>query len=93
MASCRLIFEIHGRDQRLVDHLYHVTLLNPDELPQARELVQALEKAGVDALIVQDPAVLSMSDTLIMHASTQCALRTPEKAKGLESLPERPSRA
>jgi putative protease len=27
-----------------------------------------------------------MSDTLIMHASTQCALRTPEKARGLESL-------
>ena len=69
-------------------HIYATvnTLLNPDELPQARELVQELEKAGVDALIVQDPAVLSMSDTLIMHASTQCALRTPEKAKGLESL-------
>ena len=62
------------------------TLLNPEEIPQARELVKALEQAGVDALIVQDPAVLSMSDTLIMHASTQCALRTPEKARGLESL-------
>ena len=62
------------------------TLLNPEEIPQARELVKALEKAGVDALIVQDPAVLSMSDKLIMHASTQCALRTPEKARGLESL-------
>ena len=62
------------------------TLLNPEEIPQARELVKALEKAGVDALIVQDSAVLSMSDKLIMHASTQCALRTPEKARGLESL-------
>ena len=62
------------------------TLLNPEEIPQAQELVKALEQAGVDALIVQDPAVLSMSDTLIMHASTQCALRTPEKARGLESL-------
>ena len=62
------------------------TLLNPDELPQARELVKELEQAGVDALIVQDPAVLEMSDKLIMHASTQCALRTPEKARGLESL-------
>ena len=62
------------------------TLLNPDEIPQARELVKALEQAGVDALIVQDPAVLSMSEKLIMHASTQCALRTPEKARGLESL-------
>ena len=62
------------------------TLLEPEERPAAQKLVQNLEKAGVDALIVQDPAVLSMSDTLIMHASTQCALRTPEKARGLESL-------
>ena len=62
------------------------TLLEEEEIPQARELVKALEGAGVDALIVQDPAVLSMSDTLIMHASTQCALRTPEKARGLQSL-------
>ena len=69
-------------------HIYATvnTLLNPEEIPQARELVKALEGAGVDALIVQDPAVLSMSDTLIMHASTQCALRTPEKARGLQSL-------
>ena len=62
------------------------TLLNPEEKAQAHELVKGLEHAGVDALIVQDPAVLSMSETLIMHASTQCALRTPEKARGLESL-------
>jgi len=62
------------------------TLLEPEEIPQARELVKALEQAGVDALIVQDPTVLSMSSSLIMHASTQCAIRTPEKAQGLESL-------
>ena len=62
------------------------TLLEPEERPEAQKLVQDLEKAGVNAIIVQDPAVLSMSDTLIMHASTQCALRTPEKARGLESL-------
>ena len=62
------------------------TLLNPDEVPQATALVKGLEQAGVDALIVQDPQVLSMSDKLIMHASTQCAIRTPEKALGLESL-------
>ncbi len=62
------------------------TLLRDDEIPEARQLVKALEEAGVDALIVQDPKVLEMSDTLIMHASTQCAIRTVEKAKGLESL-------
>ena len=62
------------------------TLLEEEELPRARELVKALEEAGVDALIVQDPAVLSMSEKLVMHASTQCAIRTPDKARGLESL-------
>ena len=62
------------------------TLLEPEEIPEARQLVKDLEQAGVDAIIVQDPAVLSMGSSLIMHASTQCAIRTPEKAKGLESL-------
>ena len=62
------------------------TLLYPEEVPQAQALVKDLELAGVDALIVQDPQVLGMSDKLIMHASTQCAIRTPEKARGLESL-------
>ena len=62
------------------------TLLKEEEKTRAQELVRQLEQAGVDALIVQDPAVLAMSDTLIMHASTQCALRTPEKALGLQSL-------
>lgn len=62
------------------------TLLNPEERPRAQALVTQLEQAGIDALIVQDPVVLSMSRTLVMHASTQCALRTPQKAIGLESL-------
>ena len=62
------------------------TIVYENELPQARQLVQELEQAGVDALIVQDPAVLGMSDSLPMHASTQCAIRTPEKARFVESL-------
>ena len=62
------------------------TILYEKELPQAQELVSALEQAGVDALIVQDPAVLGMSASLPMHASTQCAIRTPEKARFVESL-------
>ena len=61
------------------------TILFDEDLPAARELVKRLEQAGVDALIVQDPAVLEMS-TLPLHASTQCAIRTPEKARFLESL-------
>ena len=61
------------------------TILYENELQEARKLVSGLEEAGVDALIVQDPAVLGFS-SLPMHASTQCAIRTPEKARFLESL-------
>ena len=62
------------------------TILYENELAEARALVAGLEQAGVDALIVQDPAVLAMSTSLPMHASTQCAIRTPEKARFVESL-------
>ena len=62
------------------------TIIYENELPEARKLVADLEHAGVDALIVQDPAVLAMSTSLPMHASTQCAIRTPEKARFVESL-------
>lgn len=64
------------------------TILYEEELLEADELVKALAQAGVDALIVQDPAVLEMARNagLIAHASTQCAIRTPEKARFTESL-------
>lgn len=62
------------------------TILYESELAEARAMVAGLEQAGVDALIVQDPAVLGMSSRLPMHASTQCAIRTPEKARFVESL-------
>ena len=62
------------------------TIIYDQELAQVQQLVQQLESAGVDALIVQDPAVLGMSSSLVMHASTQCAIRTPEKARFIESL-------
>ena len=64
------------------------TIIYDDEIPSARALVKDLAEAGVDALIVQDPAVLKLSEGLgmAMHASTQCAVRTPEKARFTESL-------
>ncbi len=62
------------------------TLLRDDELTEAKKIVTDLEKVGADALIVQDPAVLEMSRNLVMHASTQCAIRTPEKAKDLQAM-------
>ena len=64
------------------------TILLEEELPSAGRLVKALARTGADALIVQDPAVLEMArrEGLIAHASTQCAIRTVEKARFTESL-------
>ena len=62
------------------------TLVYENELDQVQTLVRELEAAGADALIVQDPAILGMSSRMVMHASTQCAIRTPERARFLESL-------
>ena len=63
------------------------TLVYEEEIPQARRLLQELQDAGVDALIVQDAAVTRLAPAgMILHASTQCALRTPEKARFTESL-------
>ena len=63
------------------------TLVYEEEIPQARRLLQELQDAGVDALIVQDAAVTRLApEGMILHASTQCAIRTPEKARFTESL-------
>ena len=64
------------------------TLVYEQELEEVRHLVKELEQAGADALIVQDPAVLQLAEgtSLVMHASTQCTIRTPEKARFTESL-------
>ena len=60
------------------------TILYEDELSRARDLVCRLYEAGVDALIVQDMAYLTMDIPPIqLHASTQCDIRTPEKARFL----------
>ncbi len=63
------------------------TLVYEEEIPQARQLLQELQAAGVDALIVQDAAVTRLApEGMVLHASTQCAIRTPEKARFTESL-------
>jgi putative protease len=63
------------------------TLVYEDEIPQVRQLLQELQEAGVDALIVQDAAETRLApEGMILHASTQCAIRTPEKARFTESL-------
>ena len=63
------------------------TLVYEEEIPQARRLLQELQEAGVDAFIVQDAAVTRLApEGVVLHASTQCAIRTPEKARFTESL-------
>ncbi len=72
-------------------HRYHArvyvtlnTLLFDDELDAACKLVWQLYAAGVDALIVQDMAYLEMElPPIALHGSTQCDIRTPDKARRL----------
>lgn len=61
------------------------TLIYDNELADAEALIKRLYRAGVDALIVQDLAVLRMDIPPIeLHASTQCDIRTPAKARFLQ---------
>lgn len=60
------------------------TIVYDDELPRVRDMVWELYRVGVDALIVQDMAYLEMDlPPIALHASTQCDVRTPEKAAWL----------
>lgn len=61
------------------------TIVYNDELDRVKNLVREIEKAGADALIVQDPAVMAMA-TIPVHASTQCSIREPDRARFFESL-------
>lgn len=63
------------------------TLIYDDELKEVERLVHDLYRIGVDALIVQDLGLLRLDlPPIALHASTQCDLRTPEKARFLEAL-------
>ena len=64
------------------------TLLTDSELPRAESLAKTLCEVGVDAFIVQDMGLASRLGCLPvpLHASTQCDIRTLEKAKFFDSL-------
>lgn len=63
------------------------TILHDDELEPAQRLITDLYQTGVDALIVQDMVVLELDIPPIeLHASTQCDIRTVEKAKFLSDV-------
>ena len=63
------------------------TLVYDNELAEVEHLIHDLYSIGVDALIVQDLGLLRLDlPPIALHASTQCDLRTPEKARFLEAL-------
>lgn len=64
------------------------TILYDDELEATRQLVEELDKVGVDAILVQDMALLEMlkGSTMPLHASTQTDNRTAEKVSWLRKI-------
>ncbi|WEF34561.1 peptidase U32 family protein [Pseudoduganella chitinolytica] len=60
------------------------TIMHDAELDLARQQIWQLYEAGVDALIIQDMGLLELDlPPIQLHASTQCDIRTVEKAKFL----------
>ncbi len=82
--------------KRVVDfaHIYRArvyvtvnTIVYENEIRQVEQLITNLYHAGVDAIIVQDMSILRMDIPPIqLHASTQCDIRTPEKARFLQNV-------
>ena len=62
------------------------TIVYDDELDETRQLLSELKNAGVDAILVQDMAILGMNSGITLHASTQTDNRTPEKVKWLSDI-------
>lgn len=75
-------------------HEYHAkvyatvnTIVYDNEISVVEKMCRELYHANVDALIVQDMGILRMNiPPIALHASTQCDIRTPEKAKFLEEI-------
>lgn len=60
------------------------TIIYDNELREVERLIAGLYRVGVDALIVQDMALLRLDlPPIDLHASTQCDIRTPERARWL----------
>ena len=65
------------------------TIIYDDEIEAVRSVISQLEKAGVDAILVQDMAVLTMlkeQSSMAIHASTQTDNRTAEKVRWLHDI-------
>ncbi|MBI3478798.1 MAG: U32 family peptidase [Nitrosomonadales bacterium] len=87
--SIRDIANLVAHAHRFHAHIFVTlnTILHDSELAAARQLVHDCYNAGVDALIVQDMGLLELDlPPIDLHASTQCDIRTPEKARFLASV-------
>ncbi|MBB1076725.1 U32 family peptidase [Rhodoferax sp. 4810] len=81
----RLVAHAHRFNSRIFVTLN--TILRDDELEPARKLAWQLYETGVDALIIQDMGLLELDlPPIQLHASTQCDIRTPEKAHFLQDV-------
>jgi collagenase-like PrtC family protease len=80
----RLAAQAHRFNARVLVALN--TILRDDELEDARRIAWQAFDAGADALILQDMGLLELDlPPIQLHASTQCDIRTPEKARFLEA--------
>jgi len=66
------------------------TLVFENELPAVESLLRSCAAAGVDGVIVQDPAVAllarAVAPTMEVHASTQMTISSPEAAQFAKAL-------
>ena len=78
-------------------HLHHArvhvtvnTLIKPHEMDGVRHALAAIQQAGADAVIVQDPGVAALVrdefPLLHLHASTQMAICNAEGVRMAQSL-------
>lgn len=63
------------------------TLVYENELVEVEKLIHELYRAEVDALIIQDLGILQLDiPPIALHASTQCDIRSVEKARLMQAL-------
>lgn len=72
-------------------HVTVNTILADGEINQTQKLIEELYEIGIDAIIVQDMAILELAiegklPPIEIHASTQCDNRTIEKVKFFRDL-------
>lgn len=63
------------------------TILSDSELIECQELIKELYRIKVDAIIIQDFGLLELDlPPIVLHASTQCDIKDPDKVKFLEDV-------